>query len=139
MGPDTMADLCVACFCTACGTCQEAMEIDDATGALLRVNPRKVGSDNGRLRIDASNTILERPEWRVVYTRFIDEVIRDLQCFIFVFSCFDVDTVLPVPDLCLQLSREQQVALVQNNPVGKSQLFNRLVLRAFRLLFVEVR
>jgi len=31
--PDTMADLCVACFCTACGTCQEAMEIDDATGA----------------------------------------------------------------------------------------------------------
>merc|ERR1712136_594418 len=87
MGPDTMADLCVACFCTACGTCQEAMEIDDATGALLRVNPRKVGSDNGRLRIDASNTILERPEWRVVYTRFIDELIRYLQCFIFVFSC----------------------------------------------------
>ena len=31
--PDTMDDLFVACCCTACGQCQEAMEIDSATGA----------------------------------------------------------------------------------------------------------
>merc|ERR1719323_201319 len=31
--PDTMADLFVACCCTCCGQCQEAMEIDGATGA----------------------------------------------------------------------------------------------------------
>jgi len=30
--PNTMNDLCVACCCTACGQCQEALEVDDATG-----------------------------------------------------------------------------------------------------------